>query len=279
MQRVGDHPVPAGPLAVRWLAYELDPVRAGALAVARVAFENAGTAPWRQMGGDHVNLSYHWLDELGNPIVWDGLWRPLEQEVAPGGRLDLKLLVRAPVPPGRYRLAFDLLDEARCWFGEVGSMPLELEVDVGVRVPRALAASVPMPDGETERALAGQEESLATPDEAAAVAYLAPGCAPARDWSRRIIDAHQDGYAAVGPAIAARGRRLRHELAPWSPGGGRNPMFALPLLCPSVVTDVDPGWLPEIAGLPALEPLRDEPTIYEGRAVIKAPRLSGRPAA
>jgi hypothetical protein len=279
VERVGQHAVPAGPLAVRWLAYALEPIRAGALAVARIAFENAGSASWRQTPGENVLLSYHWLDELGNPIVWDGLWRPLERDVAPGEGLDLRLQVRGPVPPGRYRISFDLLDEARCWFGEVGSTPLTLDVDVGPRVARALAADVTGVHEETERALAAQEEALVPREEAAAVAYLAAGCVPAPDWSRRILDAHQEGFAAVGPAIAPPERRLRRELAAWTPGGGRNPAFTHPLLCPSVVVEAEPAWLPSVAGLPTLDPPRDEPWVYEGRAVVRAPRRSGRPPA
>jgi hypothetical protein len=279
MEPVGEHVVPAGPLAVRWLAYELGPVRAGALLLARVAFENAGTATWRQAPGEQVMVSYHWLDELGNPIVWDGLWRALEQEVPPGGRLELPLEVRAPIPPGRYRLAFDLLDEARCWFAEVGSVPLERSVQVLPRITRALAVVVPAHDERTVQALSAQEEALVPPEQAEALAHLAPGCAPAPDWSRRVLDAHQEGFALVGPAIAARGRRLRRELAPWAPGGGRNRAFAFPLLCPSVVAGIEPDWLPDVAGLPAAHAPAVEPAVYDGRAVVTAPRRSDRPPA
>src|SRR2546423_7872577 len=63
-----DHPVPAGPLAVRWFAHELEPVQAGALTRAQVVVENAGTAAWRSL-----KVSYHWLDDRGNPIVWGGI--------------------------------------------------------------------------------------------------------------------------------------------------------------------------------------------------------------
>ena len=44
MERVGEHPIPAGPLAVRWLGYRLPEFRAGAAAVAEVVLQNAGTA-------------------------------------------------------------------------------------------------------------------------------------------------------------------------------------------------------------------------------------------
>ena len=57
MERVGEHPIPAGPLAVRWLAYELPELRAGAEGAARVVLENAGTATWRSRRLDGVKLS------------------------------------------------------------------------------------------------------------------------------------------------------------------------------------------------------------------------------
>ena len=57
-----------GPLAVRWGDWTLEAPHAGAVGVARVELENAGTVAWR----DPVLLSYHWLDLRLNPIVWDG---------------------------------------------------------------------------------------------------------------------------------------------------------------------------------------------------------------
>ncbi|MDP9304113.1 MAG: hypothetical protein M3O92_06355, partial [Actinomycetota bacterium] len=72
-----------GPLAVRWLGYELEPPQAGALTRVRVQLENAGAAPWRD-----VKLSYHWLDPLGNPVLWDGLRTDLAL-TPPGERLEV----------------------------------------------------------------------------------------------------------------------------------------------------------------------------------------------
>src|SRR5436305_39368 len=44
MQTVPAHAVPAGPLGVRWRAYELEPLEAGAVGHAQVELENAGAA-------------------------------------------------------------------------------------------------------------------------------------------------------------------------------------------------------------------------------------------
>jgi hypothetical protein len=227
-----DHPVPKGPLAVRWLGVELGGVRAGAAAAAVVELENAGTASWRP---GRVKLAYHWLDDRGNPIVWDGLRTELEAPVAPGERLRAELRLRGPIPPGRYRLAVDLVDEGRLWFEEVGNARLEREVDVAPRISRA--------------------------DQA--VAHLAKGVETAPDWSRRVFDAHQEGYGIVAGSIEAP-RRLRRDLQPYAPGPGRVPGFPHPLVCPSVVEGVEVEWT-EVAGLPAAIPPPHEPWVYDAR--------------
>jgi hypothetical protein len=273
MERVGEHPVPAGPLAVRWLAYELPEQRAGVTTRARVRLENAGTAPWRSRGREGVQLAYHWLDTLGNAIVWDGTRTAFRDVVGPGESVEVESPVLAPRPPGRYRLAFDLVEEHRFWFAEVGSSPLDVPVEVRPRIDeRRLAVEVHGPaDAGLAAALAAQEEPLVAAG-AAAVAHLVAGAAPAPDWSRLLLDAHAEGYAAVGPAIDAEPRADRRRLAAWAPGGGRNPRFGEPLLLPSLLTGLEPL---EHEGLPAYA---GPDRLFEGRAVVRLRSRSGRPS-
>jgi hypothetical protein len=272
MERVGEHPVPAGPLAVRWLAYELEEQRAGVSSRARVRLENAGTAPWRSRGREGVQLAYHWLDPLGNAIVWDGSRTAFPDVVAPGDAVELESPVVAPRPPGSYRLAFDLVEEFRFWFQELGSAPLDLPVNVRPRIDeRRLRVLVHgATDPELEAALAAQEEPLVT-ERGAAVAHLVPRAIPAADWSRLILDAHAEGYAAVGPAIYPESRADRRRYGAWAPGGGRNPRFGDPLLLPSLLEELEPGTHEE---LPAYEG-RDG--LFEGRALVRLRSRSGRP--
>ena len=271
MERVGEHAVPVGPLAVRWLAYELDEPRAGVAGKARVRLENAGSAPWRSRGREGVQLSYHWLDPLGNAIVWDGPRTSFSRVVEPGETVELESPVVAPRPYGSYRLAFDLVEELRFWFQEVGSAPLDLPVEVKPRISeRRLAVQVHNgPDPETDAALAAQEEPIVT-EEALAVAHLVAGSTPSSDWSRRLLDAHEDGYAAVGGAIAAESRGDRRRFAPWAPGGGRNPRFGRPLLLPSLLDGLEPE---THEGLPAYA---GNDGLFEGRAVVRLRSRSGR---
>jgi len=223
MQAVPAHAVPAGPLAVRWLAYELDSPQAGAVGRAAVELENAGADAWRD-----VLLAYHWLDELGNAIDWDGLRTALPR-LEPGARAEVAARVRAPMPPGRYRLAFDLVVENLCWLSEIGNERLSADVEVGPR------------------------------DASLAVAHLLREVEPAADWHELVRAAHEEGFAAVGGAIDSRERELR----PYRAAGGRNPSFAEPLVCPSLLPPLEPNC--EVAGLPAWQPEGDEPWIYDGR--------------
>jgi hypothetical protein len=260
-----------GPLAVRWIAYDVAEQRAGVTTRARILLENAGTAPWRSRGREGVQLAYHWLDPLGNAIVWDGSRTAFPDVVAPGETVELESPLAAPRPPGSYRLAFDLVEEFRFWFQEVGSTALDIPVEVRPRIAeRRLTVNLRGPvDGELEAALAAQEEPLVT-DDAVAVAHLVSGTAPAPDWSRLLLDAHAEGYAAVGPAVQAESRGDRRDLVAWAPGGGRNPRLGEPLLFPSLLEELEPT---QHAGLPAYS-ARDG--LFEGRAVVRLRSRSGR---
>ncbi|HUK99199.1 MAG TPA: hypothetical protein VLV46_16275 [Gaiellaceae bacterium] len=228
-----------GPLSVEWGGATLEPPRAGAIGEATVELRNTGTIVW----GERVLLAYHWLDLLGNPIVWDGIRTGLPP-LGPGERASVGARVRAPIPPGPYRLAFDLVAEGRAWFSELGDAPLTIDVEVG---PRSGGPSADLP----------------------------PGVEPAADWAERVRAAHAEGYGVVAGSIAWEGgaaHRRPHELAPYVPGSGRQPGFAAPLLCPSVLDGVSLERLADVAGLPAYAAPRDEPWLYDGRIVLQVRR-------
>jgi hypothetical protein len=233
------------PLVVRWHALELAPVEAGAAQEAIVDLENTGSATWRTRGGEAgLFLSYHWLDERGNPIVWDGPRTALPTAIEPGERARIALRLRGPIPPGRYRLAVDLVEEHRFWLAELGNESLERDVDVEAR------------DASTAHAYAHD------PDD---------------DWLAHVRALHEEGYSAVGGAIESeRGilKRRDAQLEPYLPGGGRNPAFAHPLVCPSLLPPLEPNM--EVAGLPAWQPEGDEPWIYDARAVLRLRSRSDR---
>jgi hypothetical protein len=61
-------------------------------------------------------------------LVLDFLRAPLPLDVPPGGRAELRLDVRLPERPGRYRLELDMVDEGLEWFADSGSPTLSLEL-------------------------------------------------------------------------------------------------------------------------------------------------------
>jgi hypothetical protein len=263
------------PLAPVWRESTLEPQRAGARTTARVVLENDGAATWRSRGADGLQLSYHWLDPRGNAIVWDGARTAFPHPVAPGETIALDVELDAPRPPGTYRLSFDLVEEHRFWLSEVGVATLDLELEVAPLIAeRRLAVVVHGgPDERTTAALAAQEEPLVDHD-AVATAHLVAGGEPAPDWARRLLDAHAEGWSAVGPAIVPAGglierRRAARTFRRWAPGG-RNPRLDAPLLLPSLLAGLEPQ---HHAGLPAYE----GEGLFEGRAVVRLPTRSGRP--
>src|SRR2546423_1299446 len=85
---------------------------------------------------------------------------------------------------------------------------------------------------------------------------------------RDALAAPAEAPAVVAPSIEAP-RRLRRALAPWGDGAGRNPGFAHPLLCPSVLHGIEIEQLPDVEGLPAFAAPPTEPWIYDGRVVVR----------
>jgi hypothetical protein len=228
--------VSKGPLAVRWGAPPEAALQAGTTTSVTLDVTNAGSLAW----GEQVFVASHWLDDRDNPIVWDGP-RNEVPPLAPGEQAPVAVTIRVPIPPGRYRLAFDMVAEFRAWFSELGSPMLAQDVVV---VPRA---------GEPN-------------------AELPAGVEPAPDWDERVRAAHAEGFGVVASAIDSPRSLLRRpprELEPYAPGPGRVPAFSAPLLCPSVLPGVQLEPLGEIAGLPAFAAPQNEPWVYDGRIVLR----------
>ena len=189
------------------------PVDAGALHEVTVEAENAGSATWRSRGPEAgLFLAYHWLDERGNPIVWDGRRTSLERAVEPGAGLTQSIEVRAPIPPGRYRFAVDLVEEHRFWVAELGNEWWEEVVDVQPR------------DASAARVFGSE------PDDA---------------WRAAAGELHEEGYTAVGGAIdglkeyapgGGRHPRFQHPLVCPS---------LMPPHEPNCEVDGLPAWRPE----------------------------------
>jgi SAM-dependent methyltransferase len=78
-----------------------------------------------------VLLSYHWRDETGRAVVWDGLRTPLPRPLYQGDGEEVLIGVRTPEAAGRYTLEITVLEEGSHWHDDPASgLPLKIEATV-----------------------------------------------------------------------------------------------------------------------------------------------------
>ena len=98
-------------------------LRTGATVTVPVRVANAGRLTWDSSAFPPVYFSYHWLQENADRVVlFEGIRTPFAAPVPPQSTTLVQALVRAPRQPGRYRLAWDVVQEGQLWFiSEPGS--------------------------------------------------------------------------------------------------------------------------------------------------------------
>lgn len=105
-----------------------------------VRLRNGSTTPWTP----DVHLSYHWRRQDGVELNREGERANLVPLAEKDGFGVYPIEVLANVPPGRYRLEFDLVEEGVAWFGTYGSPTLGAEVTVRP-APPSPGAFAPLP--------------------------------------------------------------------------------------------------------------------------------------
>ena len=272
-QRSARIDVPAGPLAVRWRGWELSSRRAPAPRRAvEVELENAGSAPWR--GRERLELGYHWLDDRGNPIVWDGLWAPLPPRSRPASASSAARRGARAAPPRAVPARARPRRRGPLLVLRARQRTARAEVDVAPRIAA----------GARRRLHARRGELVAAATKRSG-ARTSRSCRAARRrrWriSRRAACPRRTGRGACStrtrratrssPASSRPpGWRRPHD-ARAGPGTGRVPGFAHPLLCPSLVPGIEPAWdWSEVEGLPALAHPPREPWLYDGRIAAQS---------
>ena len=82
---------------------------------------NDGRITWQGSADTPFYASYHWVDEHTSRVIeYDGIRTPFPSALAPGDTVTLQMEVRAPVRAGRYRIAWDIVQEHRLWFSTEG---------------------------------------------------------------------------------------------------------------------------------------------------------------
>ncbi|HLZ47942.1 MAG TPA: hypothetical protein VKR80_04760, partial [Candidatus Limnocylindria bacterium] len=118
----------AAPSASLFASYQFAPpasAGAGTTLQLPVTLTNSGTDTWNAAGPNPVNLSYHWLDAIGKPIVWDGARTPLGSDVPGGGVRQLTAAIPVPAQPGPYQLQLSLVKEGVAWLNPSAAYPFQ----------------------------------------------------------------------------------------------------------------------------------------------------------
>ena len=101
---------------------------------ANITVKNISPVTWPSKpdtkGRYAVNLSYHWLNQKGAPVVFEGLRTPLPKDLKPGESVNLNAAIQAPANPGKYTLEVTLVQEQVAWFPENKGAKLVLPVTV-----------------------------------------------------------------------------------------------------------------------------------------------------
>jgi protein tyrosine phosphatase (PTP) superfamily phosphohydrolase (DUF442 family) len=116
--------------ALEWCDRPTD-VRRGEPFSVWIRARNTSDRPWRMRPGEHAGVHAGF-------IVWDAFDRQVatgkaglfDAQVTPGQSIDITVPLPALREAGRYRLLIDMVEEQKSWFYQVGSEPLEEELDV-----------------------------------------------------------------------------------------------------------------------------------------------------
>ena len=131
----------AGPAAVS----SLD--AAGSIRIP-LEISNRGSETWS--GDSGFAVAYHWFDDDGRVVEWEGVRTPLTVPVPAGESRIVEAMLVAPRRSGSYRLQWDLVQEGELWVSQVDPTPVaEWSVTVnpthaftvvGARTPRVVIA-------------------------------------------------------------------------------------------------------------------------------------------
>jgi SAM-dependent methyltransferase len=109
-------------------------VHPGAVVPVPVTIENRSDVTWASRGSllpIFVGYHLHRVRETGTEVVaFDNPRTPLPAFLAPGARVEIEVPVAAPVEPGDYLFAFDLVQESRTWFSDRGVQTAAVRLQV-----------------------------------------------------------------------------------------------------------------------------------------------------
>jgi hypothetical protein len=96
-----------------------------------IELTNNSSETWHSSGLRPVSLSYHWIDEQGNMIEFNGVRTSLPRDIRAAETFRVLATVRAPEVEGTLLLQFTLVQEYVAWFDEQGVSPETIQVRIG----------------------------------------------------------------------------------------------------------------------------------------------------
>ena len=131
-------PAQSGPARLTEFAQQLglsapvQTMRVNAVVTIPVTVKNTSTETWPATpdptGAGWVRLAYHWLDNTGKVVVYDGLRTELPYDLAPGEAVTLNAKIQAPAQEGDFMLRLSMVQEGVAWFEDRGAQPLDIPV-------------------------------------------------------------------------------------------------------------------------------------------------------
>lgn len=122
-------------------------IKTGERVTAEIGFKNTSTVTWpskpNSKNKNQVNLSYHWLNNKGEMVVFDGARTGMPNDLKAGESVELKPEILAPDKPGEYILEVTLVQEGVAWFPENDGDKIVVPVRVVAAQPGAQGAVAP----------------------------------------------------------------------------------------------------------------------------------------
>jgi len=96
-----------------------------------IRIRNEGQSILSSAGSCPVHISYHWADERGHVIVFEGVRSALPVEFPPGEELTVCVSIETPERPGKYRLQVRVVQEFVAWHETTGlDIPVTLKPQI-----------------------------------------------------------------------------------------------------------------------------------------------------
>lgn len=98
-----------------------------------VIIKNLGNQVWKKCNYNEDNpigVSYHWMDESNNMVIFDGFRTYLQDDIYPGENKNINLNLRTPDESGKYRLVLDIVQERISWFSDFNNNSYVYEIEI-----------------------------------------------------------------------------------------------------------------------------------------------------